>query len=136
MEDNGHIIQAETLVEAELDLDVMGMQVGEGRRGINASESNECRFRPSGSKLLRWEQNRQCSKSQPFGRAQKKIRGAASASASHASAGAQRTIARKNWERHTGKIPCTSATARAAVTSGRGGAVRRWSHEKKKQKKL
>ena len=42
MEDNGHTTQAEILVEAELDLDIMGLQIGEGRRGINASQSNAC----------------------------------------------------------------------------------------------
>ena len=44
MEDNGSIIRTKTLVEAELDLEIMGLQAGEGRRGINASESNECCF--------------------------------------------------------------------------------------------
>ena len=61
MEDNGSIIRTKTLVEAELDLDIMGLQIGEGRRGINASRSNECRF---DAIIRRWEQNRQCSKSQ------------------------------------------------------------------------
>ena len=44
MEDNGSIIRTETLVEAELDLEIMGLQIGEGRRSINASESNACCF--------------------------------------------------------------------------------------------
>ena len=44
MEDNGHTTQAEILVEAELDLDIMGLQIGEGRRRINASQSNACLF--------------------------------------------------------------------------------------------
>ena len=33
MEDNGHKIQAESLVEAERDLEITGLQAGDGRRG-------------------------------------------------------------------------------------------------------
>ena len=42
MEDNGHEIQAKSLVEAERDLEITGLQAGDGRRGCIASQSNEC----------------------------------------------------------------------------------------------
>ena len=44
MEDNGQGFWAETWVEAELDLEITGLQAGEGRRGSNASQSNGCCF--------------------------------------------------------------------------------------------
>ena len=42
MEDNGHKIQVESLVEAERDLEITGLQAGDGRRGCIASQSNGC----------------------------------------------------------------------------------------------
>ena len=42
MEDNVHTIQAESLVEAELDVEIRGVQAGEGRKGSSASKSLGC----------------------------------------------------------------------------------------------
>ena len=42
MDDNGHKIQAESLVEAERDLEITGLQAGDGRRGCIASQSIGC----------------------------------------------------------------------------------------------
>ena len=42
MKDNGHEIQAESLVETERDLEIRGLQAGDGRRGSIASQSHGC----------------------------------------------------------------------------------------------
>ena len=40
MEDNGQAIHVESLVEAELDLKIRGLQPSDGREGSNVSQSN------------------------------------------------------------------------------------------------
>ena len=47
MEDHGDKIQAESLVEAELDLEFRGLQAGDERRGSSASQSNGCCMDPA-----------------------------------------------------------------------------------------
>ena len=47
MEDHGRTIQAKLLVEAQLDMDIRGLQAGDGKRGSNASWSNGCCFDPA-----------------------------------------------------------------------------------------
>ena len=42
MEDNGDNIQTESLVVSELDLEIRGLQTGDGRRVSNASQSRGC----------------------------------------------------------------------------------------------
>ena len=37
-------IQSQSMVEAELDLEIRALQAGKGRRGRNASQSNGCCF--------------------------------------------------------------------------------------------
>ena len=43
-EDDGQKIQEEALVEAALDLEIRGLQAGDGRRGSDASQSIWCCF--------------------------------------------------------------------------------------------
>ena len=40
MEENGHKIDTESLVEVELDLEIRGLLAGDERRGSSASQSN------------------------------------------------------------------------------------------------
>ena len=47
MEDTGQKHRAESLVETELDLEIRGLQAGEGRRGSNACHSNGCCMDPA-----------------------------------------------------------------------------------------
>ena len=47
MEDHGNNIQAESLVEAEVDLELRGLQAGDERRGSSASQSNGCCMDPA-----------------------------------------------------------------------------------------
>ena len=42
MEENGQQVQAESLVEAELDPVIRGLQAGDERRGCSASQSKMC----------------------------------------------------------------------------------------------
>ena len=59
MEGNVSKILAGSLVEGDLDLEIGGLQAGDGRRGSNASQSNVCcmdpaflqKFDTSGSRL-------------------------------------------------------------------------------------
>ena len=46
-EDNGPQIKAGSLVEAEVDLEIRGLQAGGGRRGSDASQSNGCCMDPA-----------------------------------------------------------------------------------------
>ena len=49
MEENGQQIHAESSVEAELDMDIRGLQAGDERRGTSASQS---RAQPSFSSFF------------------------------------------------------------------------------------
>ena len=58
VEDSGQQIQEESLVEAELDLVLGGLQAGQGRRGSNPSQVGAASMQPSWSNLSRREQRR------------------------------------------------------------------------------
>ena len=47
MEDSGQTISAESLVEAELDMEIRSLQAGYERIGSDASQSNECCMDPA-----------------------------------------------------------------------------------------